>query len=57
MDAEAIEYFRKREQIERQSATNATSAEARRAHEELAKSYADLIRRSGPIAGVASAAE
>jgi hypothetical protein len=40
------EYFRRREQVERSAAKNASSEAARRAHQELAQEYAALLRRN-----------
>jgi hypothetical protein len=45
-DHESLEYFRRREQIERAAAKQAASPTARRIHQELAQQYADLIRRA-----------
>jgi hypothetical protein len=42
---ESLEYFRRREQAERDAAKHAASEEARRVHEELAESYSELLRR------------
>lgn len=42
----SIEYFRQRELAERAAAKNATSDAARRVHQELAQSYAELARES-----------
>ena len=44
-DYETIEYFRRRERAERAAAKNAASEAARRVHQELAQSYAELLRR------------
>lgn len=40
--SERTDYYRTREQAERLAARNATSPEARRAHEKLAQAYAQL---------------
>lgn len=45
LDPDAAEYFRRRERAERAAAKRATSDGARRAHQELAQSYAELLRR------------
>ena len=45
LDPDAIEYFRKRERAERAAAKRAASDGARRAHQELAQGYAELLRR------------
>ena len=42
MKTESREYYAARERAERNAAENATSPEARRAHEELAQAYAQL---------------
>ena len=42
MDIESREYFEQRERAERAAAKNATSLEARRVHQELARNYAEL---------------
>jgi hypothetical protein len=44
LDQKSAEYFRKREQAERDAAKRAASEEARRAHEELADNYSELLR-------------
>lgn len=41
---QVMDYFRRRERIERLAAKNAQSAAARRIHQELAQEYAQLIR-------------
>lgn len=46
LDQESQDYFRRRERAERAAAKSAISDAARRAHQELAQSYADLLRRS-----------
>jgi hypothetical protein len=45
-EQESIEYFRRREQAEREAAKQAASAEARRVHQELAQQYAELQRKA-----------
>lgn len=45
LDQESLEYFRKRERAERAAAKKAASEAARRAHQELAQSYAELLGR------------
>jgi hypothetical protein len=40
------DYFRKREQAERAAAKKASSEAARRIHQELAQSYASILRKS-----------
>jgi len=44
LDEKSLEYFRKREQAERDAAKNAASEEARRAHEVLAQNYSERAR-------------
>ncbi len=44
VDQQSAEYFRKRERAERAAAKVATSDAARRVHQELAQSYAELLR-------------
>jgi hypothetical protein len=39
------DYFRRRERAERAAAKNAASETARRIHQELAQSYAALVRK------------
>jgi hypothetical protein len=46
LDQETQEYFRRRERAERAAAKSAVSDAARRAHQELAQSYADILRRN-----------
>ncbi|QDP19928.1 hypothetical protein [Sphingomonas xanthus] len=46
MDEQSIEYFREREQAERNAARSAACHEARRSHEELATKYAALIHQA-----------
>jgi hypothetical protein len=57
MSREDVEYYRSRAAQERQLAAEATSPEAAKAHEELARSYEILVKRAeylptthGPIA-------
>jgi len=45
MQKNQLEYLRNREQAERLAVQNAASDAARRAHQELANNYADLLRR------------
>ena len=45
MDERSIEYFRTRERIERAAAKAAATEAARRAHLELAQSYAALVHK------------
>jgi hypothetical protein len=45
-DQKSLEYFRKREQAERDAAKSAASEAARRAHEELAENYSERLRSS-----------
>ena len=45
VDQQAIEYFRTRERIERAAAKAAATEAARRAHLELAQSYAALVQK------------
>ena len=45
-DYESLEYFRRREQVERAAAKQAITEAARRVHQELAQQYAERIRRS-----------
>ncbi len=44
VDEESLEYFRHREEAEREAADNASSEVARRVHEELAQAYSELLR-------------
>ena len=46
LDHNEASYFRKREAMERAAAKNATSAAARRIHQQLAQTYAELVRNS-----------
>lgn len=43
MEANSLDYFRLREQAERAAAENATSDAARRAHQKLAREYAQRL--------------
>jgi hypothetical protein len=43
IDDEALDYFRRRERIERKAAKNAISEVARREHQELALRYAEVL--------------
>jgi hypothetical protein len=45
MDQQSVEYFRTRERIERAAAKTAATEAARRAHLELAQSYAALVKK------------
>jgi len=45
-DLDSLEYFQRRERAERAAAKNAISQAARRAHQELAQKYADLVRKT-----------
>ncbi len=47
LDQEAADYFRRRERSERAAAKNAPSEAARRIHQELAESYAQLLQGRG----------
>jgi hypothetical protein len=49
MDQLSLEYFKDRELIERAAAAAATSEQARRAHLELAQSYADRVRGANQL--------
>jgi hypothetical protein len=53
MTQECIDYFAKRERVERAAAKSASSVAARRAHQELAESYSRLART--PLANDAGA--
>ncbi|HVU29243.1 MAG TPA: hypothetical protein VHE36_02475 [Sphingomicrobium sp.] len=44
---EWLDYWRSRERKERAAAKNASSADARRVHQELAQAYALIVRRAG----------
>jgi hypothetical protein len=55
LDYESINYFRERERVEREAAGSAKNAAARRAHEELARGYAALVRRTEPASRSAAA--
>ena len=45
LDEDSQDYFRRRERAERAAAKNAASEAARRAHQELAQSYAARLRQ------------
>lgn len=47
MNEDSIEYYRERERIELEAASNAASDNARISHEQLAAGYAALIREAG----------
>lgn len=49
-NSESQDYFRRRERAERAAAKNAASEAARRIHQELAQSYAALLRKPDGIA-------
>ena len=44
LDSESQDYIRRREQAERAAAKNAATETARRVHQELAQSYAAMLR-------------
>jgi hypothetical protein len=44
LDSDSKDYFRRRELAERAAAKSATTTAARGLHQELAQSYADLLR-------------
>ena len=44
LDRDSMNYFRRRELAERAAAKSATTIAARGLHQELAQSYADLLR-------------
>jgi hypothetical protein len=46
LDQDTQEYFRRRERAERAAAKSAANDAARRAHQELAQSYSDILRRN-----------
>ena len=46
VDPNSVDYLRKRERAERAAAKKAASNDARRIHQELAQSYAKLLRPS-----------
>jgi hypothetical protein len=52
MDCDLPEYYLRRERSEREAAKNATSAEARRVHQELAGRYASLAKQQSDAAQV-----
>jgi hypothetical protein len=45
LDVESLEYFRRRERAERAAAKSAVSQAARRAHQELAQKYCELVSK------------
>jgi hypothetical protein len=45
LDQNSQKYFRRREEIEKAAAKNASSDAARRVHQELAQEYAALLRK------------
>lgn len=45
MDQQSIDYYRSREQAEREAAAKAECEQARQAHLELARGYAALVRK------------
>ena len=47
LEQDSADYFRRRERNERAAAKSALSEAARRVHQELAESYARLLRGSG----------
>lgn len=47
LDQDSADYFRRRERSERAAAKSALSESARRIHQELAESYAQLLRGPG----------
>ena len=51
MDGNSLEYFQRRERIEREAARNATCDTARLAHEEMADEYAALVIYARKSAG------
>ena len=46
VDKNRLDYFRRREQAEREAAKAASSDIARRVHQELAEQYAELLRNA-----------
>ena len=54
-DRDSMDYFRRRELAERAAAKRAASSVARGLHQELAQSYAKLIRRAGPVSPLTQA--
>lgn len=46
IDHETADYFRRRELAERAAAKSAPTDAARRAHQQLAQGYAELLRKS-----------
>ena len=51
LDQKSLDYFRRREQAERCAAKSASSGEARRAHQELALRYGELVRNGEGLEG------
>lgn len=49
IDPNSLEYFRKREQAEREAAEKAATEAARRAHEQLAQSYSEIVRGADTV--------
>jgi len=49
MNMESHEYFKRRERVERAASKNAASSQARRIHQELAQSYAEMAQQFGPL--------
>ena len=43
LDQDSLDYFRRRERAERAAAKHAASEAARRVHQELAQSYAEMM--------------
>ena len=48
MKERSINYFREREKAEREAALNATCDQARWAHQEMAESYARMLKAAEP---------
>jgi hypothetical protein len=46
LDQASQDYFRQRERAERAAAKHAASEATRRAHQELAQNYAELLRKA-----------
>lgn len=44
INQDSVDYFRRRERVERAAAKKASSEAARRVHQELAQNYAALLR-------------
>jgi hypothetical protein len=58
MDQPTFEYYQRRERAERTAAKYAGSPEARRAHQELAQAYAEMVKqRRVPAAGYHAAGQ